>query len=140
MPEKIIRVVFDTNIWVSFLIGKFLSGLEDFIIDNRFQILMCDELLEEMNDVLHRPKFQNYFSIDVISELVILMLGKFELVELRESFKVCRDEKDNFLIDLCVSGKADYLVTGDEDLLALNPFQETQIIDYKSFQKILEQL
>ncbi|MFQ5639988.1 MAG: putative toxin-antitoxin system toxin component, PIN family [bacterium] len=44
MPRKKSRVVIDTNIWVSFLIGKVLSGLEDLIIDNRIQILLSDEL------------------------------------------------------------------------------------------------
>lgn len=140
MPRKKLRVVFDTNILVSFLIGKVLSGLEDFIIDNRIQILLSDELLEEMNDVLHRPKFQKYFTKDVINELIALMLSKVEIVEIKETFDVCRDPKDNFLLDLCVSGKADYLVTGDEDLLTLNPFKGVQIINYNSFQNILEKL
>jgi putative PIN family toxin of toxin-antitoxin system len=140
MPRKKFRVVIDTNIWVSFLIGKVLSGLEDLIIDNRIQLLLSDELLEEMNDVLHRPKFQRYFTVDVINELVSLMLGKVEMVEIKETFDVCRDPKDDFLLDLCVSGKADYLVTGDEDLLALNPFKGTQVIDYNSFQNILKKL
>ena len=140
MPRKKPRVVIDTNIWVSFLIGKVLSGLEDFIIDNRIQILLSDELLEEMNDVLRRPKFQRYFTLDVINEFVSLILSKVEIVEIKETFDVCRDPKDNFLLDLCVSGKADYVVTGDEDLLVLNPFKGIQIIDYNSFQNIIEKL
>jgi len=140
MPRKKYRVIIDTNIWVSFLIGKMLSGLEDLIIDNRVQLLLSDELLEELNDVLHRPKFQKYFSVDMINELISLMLGKIEMVEIKETFDVCRDPKDNFLLDLCLSGKADYLVTGDEDLLSLNPFKETQIIDYNSFQNMLKKL
>jgi len=80
MPGKRPRVVIDTNIWVSFLIGKTLSGLEDFIINDRIQILSSYELLEEMSDVLHRPKFQKYFTVDVIQELVSLMLTKVEIV------------------------------------------------------------
>ncbi len=140
MPGKRPRVVIDTNIWVSFLIGRTLSGLEDFIINDRIQILSSYELLEEMSDVLHRPKFQKYFTVDVIQELVSLMLTKVEIVEIKETFDLCRDPKDNFLLDLCAAGRADYLVTGDEDLLALNPFKGTQIIDYKTFQGILEEL
>lgn len=140
MPRKKYRVVIDTNIWVSFLIGKMLSGLEDLIIDNSVQLLLSDELLEEMNDVLHRPKFQKYFSVDMINELVSLMLGKVEMVEIKETFDICRDPKDNFLLDLCHSGNAYYLVTGDEDLLSLNSFKGTQIIDYNSFQNMLKKL
>lgn len=140
MPRKKLRIVIDTNIWVSFLIGKVLVGQEDFIIKNRIQILTSDELLEEMIEVLHRPKFQRYFTRNLINELVVLMLSKVEVVEIKETFVVCRDPKDNFLLDLSVSGKADYLVTGDEDLLTLNPFKGIQIIDYKSFQNILDKL
>lgn len=137
MPRKQHRVVIDTNIWVSFLIGKVLHGLEDLIIEGRIQLLFSEELLEELTDVLHRPKFQRYFSVDVINELVSLILAKVELVEITRTFEICRDPKDNFLLDLCASGKADYLVTGDEDLIVLNPFHGTQIIDYNSFQSIL---
>lgn len=63
-----------------------------------------------------------------------------EFVGITERVKVCRDEKDNFLLDLCLSGNADYLVTGDADLLTLNPFKKTEIIDYRSFEKVLRQL
>ena len=137
MPRKKLRVVFDTNVWVSFLVGKVLSGLEGLIFDDSIQILLSDELLEEMNDVIHRPKFEKYFSLGMINELIALMLGKAELVEVIETFDVCRDAKDNFLLDLCVSGGADYLVTGDEDLLALNPFRNLQIINYNAFRDIV---
>ncbi len=140
MPRKEPRVVIDTNIWVSFLIGKELSGLDNFIIDNRIQMLLSDELLEEMSEVLHRPRFQRYFTLDVINEFVALLIGKVEIVEITETFDACRDPKDNFLLDLCVSVKADYLMTGDEDLLVLNPFKGIQIIDYNSFQSALEKL
>jgi predicted nucleic acid-binding protein len=50
---------------------------------------------------------------------------------------VCRDVKDNFLLDLCAAGKADYLITGDEDLLILGRFQHTQILDYRTFDQML---
>ena len=112
MKRKKARVVIDTNIWVSFLIGKVLSNLESFVVNDNIEILLSNELLEEINDVLHRPKFQEYFTTGIIAELVSLMLGKFEVVEIKGTFDVCRDPKDNFLLDLCVAGKADYLVTG----------------------------
>jgi len=45
----------------------------------------------------------------------------------------CRDLKDNFLLSLAVDGKADYLLTGDNDLLALNPFKDTHIVTFSAF-------
>lgn len=135
-----IRVVIDTNIWISFLIGKILSNLEDVITHNRIQFVFSNELLEEISAVLQRPKFSEYFDPETVNEFVSLLLGKYELIHIEQKFTLCRDPKDNFLLDLCVAGHVDYLVTGDADLLALNPFQKTEIIDYKSFQIILNDM
>ncbi|GAB6139976.1 hypothetical protein JCM14076_07050 [Methylosoma difficile] len=44
MPDKVVRVVIDTNIWISFLIGKSLIGLTDALVNNRVQVLFSDEL------------------------------------------------------------------------------------------------
>ncbi|SLM30611.1 conserved hypothetical protein [Desulfamplus magnetovallimortis] len=132
-----LKVVIDTNIWIAFLIGKTLSGLSKALIDDRIRILFSDELFEELVEVLHRPKFTKYFSKEDITELISLIHSKTEFVEAKEKFEVCRDPKDNFLLDLCVAGNADYLITGDEDLLVLNPFCDVQIINYREFWKIL---
>ena len=55
------RVVIDTNIWISFLIGKTLIGLRDAIISGRITILFSEELFAELIEVLQRPKFKNTF-------------------------------------------------------------------------------
>ena len=138
MQKKKIRIVIDTNIWISFLIGKALSRLEALIIDESLQILFSNELFNELIDVIQRPKFHKYFPSDIIQELISSLIYKSKFVEIKHHFQDCRDAKDNFLLDLSVSGKADYLVTSDKDLLVLNPFEGTQIIDYRSFQKIIE--
>jgi len=135
-----IRVVIDTNIWIGFLIGKTLSGLSEALINDKIRVLFSDELFEEVAEVLQRPKFKKYFSQNDIAELISLIHLKTEFVEIRERFEDCRDPKDNFLLDLCVSGNADYLLTGDDDLLVLNPFRDVQIISYRNFREILQNL
>ncbi len=140
MPRKKIRLVIDTNIWISFLIGKTLAGLSKAIISNKVIILFSIELFEELIEVLQRPKFTKYFSKEDIQEFISLIHSKVEWVEIKTHFDDCRDSKDNFLLDLSISGKANYLITGDEDLLILNPFRSTEIINYRSFQKILYRL
>ena len=94
-------------------------------------------MFTELNEVLYRPKFKKYFSNDKIEELKWLLYEHIEWIEISEQFDDCRDKKDNFLLDLSVSGNADYLVTGDDDLLTLNPFHNVNIISYVTFQKIL---
>ena len=60
--------------------------------------------------------------------------------EIKKHFDDCRDPKDNFLLDLSVAGKANYLITGDEDLLVLNPYRNTKIVNYRDFTRGLIQL
>jgi len=136
MRKDNIRVVIDTNIWIGFLIGKTLSGLSESISNDNIRIIFSNELFDELFEVLQRPKFNKYFSQENIKELISLLHSKTERIEVTEHFEDCRDPKDNFILDLCVSGNADYLITGDDDLLALNPFRGTKTVNYRLFREI----
>jgi putative PIN family toxin of toxin-antitoxin system len=125
------RLVVDTNVWISFLIGKTLTGLGELLVDNRIVLLQCDELFSEMLEVLERPKFRQYFSPDDIRELVELINLRAEWVDVVPGTQLCRDPKDDFLLDLCLLGMADFLVTGDEDLLVLGQIGTTSIVHYR---------
>ena len=140
MPGKKIRLVIDTNIWISFLIGKTLAGLSDAIINNQVKILFSVELIDELIEVLQRPKFKKYFTQNDIQEFVSLIHSKVEWIDIKTHFNECRDPKDNFLLDLSVSGNADYLITGDDDLLILNPFHNIKIINYRKFKEVLNKI
>jgi putative PIN family toxin of toxin-antitoxin system len=137
MESNDLRVVIDTNIWISFLIGKAITGLNQAIINDRLIILFSDDLFSELIEVLNRPKFKKYFSESAIQNLIALLNEKVELIETSLHFDDCRDKKDNFLLDLAVSGNANYLVTGDSDLLILNPFENVEIVSYQNFQDIV---
>lgn len=63
-----LKLIIDTNIWISFLIGKSLKGLQYFLHDNRFQIITSNEQISELVDVLSRPKLQKYFSKEQVIE------------------------------------------------------------------------
>jgi uncharacterized protein len=134
MRDNIIRVVIDTNIWISFLIGKTISGLSEAIISDQVIVLFSNDLFSELIEVLNRPKFKKYFSASAIEELIALLYEKVELIEIINHFNDCRDPKDNFLLDLAISGHANYLVTGDTDL---NPFHGVGIISYQAFQNVI---
>ncbi len=140
MPKKTIRLVIDTNIWISFLIGKTLAGLTKAIIENNVTILFSTELFDEVIEVLQRPKFRKYFSQEDIQELISLIHSRVEWIEINNHFDDCRDPKDNFLLDLSVAGTADYLITGDEDLLVLNPYRDIEIVNYKEFTRVLKKV
>jgi uncharacterized protein len=137
MKNNVLRVVIDTNIWISFLIGKSLAGLNKAVINDQVIVLFSDDLFSELIEVLNRPKFKKYFSESSIQNLIALLNEKVELIATSFHFDNCRDKKDNFLLDLAVSGNADYLVTGDNDLLILNPFENIEIVSYQCFQDIV---
>ena len=65
------------------------------------------------------------------------MLSAFEpfidLIEVESTVTICRDPKDNFLLELAKDGKADYLLTGDKDLLELKKFGKTKIQTISTF-------
>ncbi|RAJ25840.1 putative PIN family toxin of toxin-antitoxin system [Gelidibacter algens] len=55
------------------------------------------------------------------------------MVEVKSDIKICRDAKDNFLLNLSVDSNAEYLITGDANLLVLKKIGKTKIIEYSDF-------
>ena len=127
------RIILDTNPWISFLITKNYTYLENLIRSQKVVLIFSEELLEEFLEVTRRQKFLKYFS-KRDTEKLLNTFDKFaELVEITSKLKICRDEKDNFLLDLAVDGNVDYLITGDKDLLILDRIKKTQILTYQEF-------
>ena len=132
------RVVIDTNIWISYLIGGLLQGLDEKILSNEVKVVVSEELLKELIEVSKRPKFNKIFTVKRMKELLSLLDNYAIVVYPSEKVNICRDVKDNFLLDVGLEGKVDYLITGDEDLLALNPFRKIKIVRPKEFEEILK--
>ena len=133
MNKPKLRLVVDTNIWISFLIGKSLKSLAPLLYEQSVTILFSEELLSELISVLKRDKFKKYFSNEQIEEFLELIEQVSEMITVTAIIDLCRDKKDNFLLALAQDGKADYLITGDKDLLVLHPFNTTKIVNYQSF-------
>ena len=93
---------------------------------------MCAELEE----VLWRKKFDPYITIDERGRFLRSFLNDALLIKATEKIQVCRDPKDNMILELAVSGQADCIVTGDKDLLTLNPFRRIQILTPTEFLKL----
>jgi putative PIN family toxin of toxin-antitoxin system len=133
-----VKAVIDSNIWISFFIGKLLAGLDDYILDGLLEVVISDEQLEEMTTVLRRPKFRKHFPTDDIEEFLSLIYKTAVIVEVHHTIKDCRDEKDNFILETAIRGRADYIVTGDKDLLVLNPYKGKKIIEFREFENIIK--
>lgn len=134
------RVVIDTNIWISYLIGKQLVSLTDQIVSKSISLILCDQLLEEIILVTKRPKLTKYFkaeSVNLLIEWMKIAGEKYDIDNISEGFI---DPKDDFLITLSKESQADYLVTGDKALLELRSIQKTAVIDMAHFSKLIESL
>lgn len=130
---KELKVVIDSNILVSILKGKpNLSLIYTFFKEGKFKLVVSAEILKELAAVLYRPHLK--INPSDIKELFRLIKEKAIRVTLSHPFiNVCRDPKDNFILELAVKSGADCIVTGDEDLLVLSPFEGLPIITLKEF-------
>lgn len=134
MMSKGVKVVFDTNVWISFLIGKRLAKLKQLILAGTITIVTTEQLLSEIRIVTSRDKLKKYFPGESVKELIELLEIISEKVEIEPKHFINRDPKDNFLLDLIDFSKADYLITGDKDLLEHNPFKTAQIVSPAEFE------
>lgn len=133
MKNKVSRIILDTNLWISFLITKDLTKLDEIVLSRKCIFLFSQELLEEFLAVTQRPKFKRYFSSLDIENLLEIIDDYAEFINVKSSVEACRDPKDNFLLSLSIDGKADYLLTGDKDLLDLKSFGKTKITTISEF-------
>lgn len=138
MTNKSVRVIFDTNVWISFLIGKRLAKIKRHISEGGITIVTTGQLLAEIKLVTSREKLKKYFPKGSVKELIDLLETIAENVEVQPTHFISRDPKDNFLLDLIDFSDADFLVTGDKDLLEHNPFKTAQILTPAEFEKQFE--
>lgn len=96
-------------------------------------ILLSESIINELKNVIQRQKFDRYLSLTTREELLNDLLEFADKISPSETITDCRDPKDNKYLELAVSGKAQYIITGDKDLLILNPFRGINIIKPDEF-------
>ena len=109
--------ILDSNIWISYVITKQLQTLVALIHKHQLTVLTSENLVEEIQGVLSRPKFKKYLKHSDIKEVITLHLKLCQLMGTQETTNQLTDTKDNFLLDLYNKGKATILVSGDKVLL-----------------------
>ena len=126
------RVVVDTGILVSALIrpkgtiGDVLHALRD----GRFTAIYSTQMMLEVTEVLSRPKIQKKYHVQPgdIEAVINLVRLRGELVIPKQTVTACRDPRDNKFLEAALAGEADAVVTGDDDFLVLNPFEDVDIL------------
>jgi len=128
------RFVFDTNVVVSALLFKQSTARQAF--DKALKqgkLLVSVATADELNTVLRREKFNKYLLEEERLQFLAALLLEAIFVEITATIKDCRDPKDNKFLELAVSGNADVIISGDEDLLILHPFRGISILSPRDF-------
>jgi putative PIN family toxin of toxin-antitoxin system len=132
------RIIIDTNLWISFLLSKKYSFIDKLLNGRKIRLVFCYELFDELIRVIDRPKLQKFFKSDD-KKIVLDIIERYaEYITVTSNVEVCRDPKDNFLLSLAKDSRADFLITGDNDLLVLKKFEDTEIVTIAEYKLIAE--
>jgi len=130
------RFVFDTNTLVS--AALFEGGVPDRALRRALAegtVLLSQPTFEEIDDVLAREKFEKYLTLDERATFVEALVDRCEFAAPSVSVTACRDPRDDKFLSLAVSENAACIVSGDNDLLVLTPFQGIPIMQPVDFLK-----
>lgn len=128
------RFVLDTNVWVSAVLSTRSKPRQVFDKAQTIGvILMSNATFLEVEEVLLRPKFDKYVTLSKRQTFIEQLIQIVEFIEVNEQINECRDPKDNKHLQLAVAGEVECIVTGDEDLLVLNPFRGIDILTVQEF-------
>ena len=136
--SKPIRIVIDTNLFISLLIGKRSVELREILVSPLFTIVVSQSLIEEIRKVANRPKFSRYFNLIEVEAFLEFLRGISDTVELKEIPARCRDPKDDYLLELAMASKAEFLLTGDDDLLEMKRVGFCRILTVRDFLLLLQ--
>jgi putative PIN family toxin of toxin-antitoxin system len=128
------RVVIDTNVLISGLLSTTSTpakALERAVATA--QLVGTTETLRELMTKLLSPKFDRYVSRERRDALLLRLAPLIEIVEVLQPIRASRDPKDDKFLEAAVNGRADVLVSGDKDLLALHPFRGIDILTPASY-------
>ena len=126
--------IFDTNVLISaflFSQSKPRQALDQATVIG--VIILSNSVLSELEEVLYRPKFDRYLTKKRRQEFLENLTENAQFIDVTEQINECRDPKDNKYLELAVSGQSECIVTGDDDLLVLNPWRGIEILTVQEF-------
>jgi uncharacterized protein len=115
-----VKALIDTNIWVSAILNPhgFSSKLREGFKEGLFETVISEPTLEELAEVLSRPRIKGKNGImeRQIKEILLLLEERSEHVILNRNINVCRDKDDNLILKTAIKGRIDFIVTRDDDI------------------------
>ncbi|HET6423564.1 MAG TPA: putative toxin-antitoxin system toxin component, PIN family [Planctomycetaceae bacterium] len=129
-----LRVVIDTNVCISaVLLPRSVPRQAFDLAVQSGRLLVSAATVAELDEVLRRPKFDRYLLEEERLEFLAALVAEADWMEISTAITACRDPKDNKFLELAVSGLATHIITGDEDLLVMNPFEGIAVVRPQKF-------
>ena len=111
------KILFDTNLWISFMIGKRLASLADVLCRHDVEVYVCEQQLDEIRGVIAREKFDRLISPETRYYFFEMIYDVCRFTDITvEAKSDIRDPKDLYLLSMAESVPVDYIVSGDHDL------------------------
>jgi len=128
------KIVIDANLWFSCLIGKKLKDLEKLCSDKNISVIASPKIVEEFVDVSSRKRVQKFIKQENIPKILNLIKARCVNDPVKHILNPgLRDPDDLYLLALADAVGADFLLTGDKDLLVLGKYNQTEIISYSRY-------
>ena len=123
------RVVIDTNVLVSrLLLPDSIPAQAVRKARREGRLLVSEATMYELADVLSRRKLDRYVSVENRKQFIRELRRLAELVPIIQIVRECRDPSDDKILEVALNGRADLIITGDKDLIAMNPWREIEIL------------
>jgi len=128
------RLIVDTNVLVSAFVFKSETANNVVrVAAKKHTLLFSESTFKELKSTLFKEKFAEIVELPTIRNFIFNLVRIGEFIEPKIEITDCRDPKDNKFLELAVAGDAECLITGDKDLLVLNPFRGIKIISPSDF-------
>ena len=125
------RILFDTNLWISFMIGRRLASLREVLYRHDVEVYVSEQELDEIRNVIERPKFDKLISQETRYYFFEMVYDVCLFTDITvDAISPIRDPKDLYLLSMAESVPVDYIVSGDSDLTDLGQHNGIPIIKY----------
>src|SRR3990172_175323 len=133
-----VHAVYDTNVLISTLISRGKPReLWNEVLEGKIRLELSNELLKEFNEVIVRPEFKKYLRRSSLTRFRRILLQKANITRVKVRFaQITEDADDNIVFEAAYSSGAEYIVSGDNDLLRLKEFKGIKIVTVDEMLKI----
>ena len=132
------KVMFDSNLWISFMIGKRLSSLAEVLCRHDVEVYVSEQLLDEIRGVIAREKFDKLISAETRYYFFEMVYDVCLFTDITVKAKSdIRDPKDLYLLSMAESVLVDYIISGDRDFTDMKQHAGIPILKYSELIEML---